>query len=187
MNDHFFANTVKEHLDEKELVARLRKGVTNFNFFDEKEYAKAYTGTILDTVYKARANKIIPPPAIYIEEADLLCKDAEDYSCKMAIKCVKKGRKHGFNMKFITQRLSSIHHDISENFKYLLIGGNLTSKDLKRLGEITTSEIVSETKALRFQPDKGIRNFILIYPDRKTYKIIRQPHNCAVECYREEE
>jgi hypothetical protein len=103
-------------------------------------------------------------------------------------KCVRKGRKHSFNMRFVTQKFGSLHEDVYGFAKMIILGPNLAPSDLKKLGEMCPSRIVNAAKRLEYNPrlNTANREFIVIYEDRKSFDVFK-PFMCPVNYYREEE
>lgn len=185
MGDMFFGS--KDRLSPKEIIKLLKTNVLCFNYFYEKGYAKPYDGYIRDVIYKAIASGDLPPIVYVADEADLLYSaydvKVESSSTYQGIKYVRRGRIHGVCSIFITQRLSSLHEDISGFFTYLIVGGRLTLSDLQRLKRITTPEIVEEVKKLKFDPEHNVRELMLIRNDR-TWDTF-YPSNCPCGTYKE--
>jgi hypothetical protein len=188
---HFFTNQEEERITKEKLKQLLRKNVLCFNFGGEGQYAAALIGNIVNKTYELRAKKEIPPISIDVEEADEAA-PAEDRAKEKSstynlIKCVRKGRKHSINMRFITQKFGSLHEEIYGLATMTIIGGVLTRSDLKRLEEMYTLEIVKAVKKLKPRDlNHPVPEFMVIQKDKRTYDVIR-PFMSPVDYYHEEE
>lgn len=184
--DNFFTPG-EMRMSKKLILEKMREGNhLNFNFFGEMLYPKVYGGVILENLYNLRAEGNTSAPCVFIEEADNMCKrgDSETPSARMMIKGIRRGGKHGWDVNTITQRLNSLHEDVSDFSKNMIIGGNLTASDMKRLSQLVHPNIVNAVKNIRFNPMKGIREFVLVGADRKYYQTFRS-FNCPVATYEE--
>lgn len=187
--DHagFFTKDETLRLQPKDIIEKIKKETVCLKFFGENKYCRSYLGIIMNHIYNARVKRKIPPPVVAIDEADSVApafdKKYDFGSTYQCVKYVRRGRKQGMSMIFATQRFNSLHEDVCDFYKYLIVGGSLTSTDLKRVSYLTNPEIVDVVKRLRFDPSRGIREQLLIRSDRSYDSF--WPFNCPVEMYRE--
>ena len=166
----FFDKRYKTDFDK--LIQLLKTKSLCFNFHYEEEFSRAYVGYIMNKLFRATRRGIIPPPITLTDESEKVFpsfdKDKEFASTKQGSLYVKKGRKYGLGNIAVSQELSSIHKDITDFYTYLIIGGELSRNDLRRLAELTSEKVMDIVRHLKFDPDVGQREMIIIRRN-KTY------------------
>lgn len=183
----FFASNEEQRITSKKLKKWIKDyQVLNFSFYRNRRYARVMASSILRRVYYLRQIGEIPPMTLLVEEADKLApRGGSELFAGQLNDCIRRGRKFSWNTHIITQHIDSLNDDTSQFCRWKFIGGSITSKDLQTMRKLTNKEIVDKIKKLKFNPAMGIREFIMIYPDNKHYRLF-YPFNCPVKTYEEE-
>lgn len=185
MKKGFFDSRYKIRI--KELIRMLKTNTLCFNFHYEENFSRAYVGYILSNMFKIASKKKLKGLVIMTDEAEKIYpnydKDKEFASTEYGSMVVKKGRRYGICNIVCTQELSSLHKEITDFYTHMIIGGELSRNDLRRLAELTSSKVVDTVKNLKFDPDKNIREMIVIKRN-KTFDT-GYPLNSPCELFRE--
>jgi hypothetical protein len=185
-NDNFLVGE-DYWLNPRSIGALLKESPLCFGFEDESRYGRAYFSVIMWHLFLARRAGEVGAPAVYVDEADMMApafdRTGSFGSTGYIVKAIRKWRKYGFKVVLATQRLSSLHEDAAQMWKYMLVVGRLSAKDLNVLKQMLPEEIVEAVRGLRYEPEGGYREMLLVRPDRSFDVFV--PSNCPCETFRE--
>lgn len=92
-----------------------RGALTIIDLSDEmdEEIRRIFTGALLNELFKARKEKIIPPLIIVVEESHRFApQDQDTYSKYVMRKIAREGRKFGIGLVIVSQRIIGLDKDI---------------------------------------------------------------------------